>query len=326
MTYIAQRTCTVVNEDEQERSSKTSVTPLESFATTAAYVLIGEPGAGKTTTFKSEADIHGGTYVTVRNFLAYEDKPEWHDTTLYLDGLDESRAGTVDGRTKLDQIRAKLDGLGSPPFRLSCRWTYWLGASDKDQLQEVSDDGTVIVLRLDPLSKQNIRDILAKNHGIENADGFIATARERGIEGLLKNPQNLDMLAKSISQGMWPESRLETFEAACQMLVREENGEHRIANQLSGNVGQLIDAAGHLCAVQLLTDSTGYTLPDRETPTVDHPSFIEAAGESEGYARHVLGTKLFVGTSEGRLAPAHRQISEFLAAQHVAGLIDQGFP
>ena len=47
----------------------------------------------------------GGTYVTVRNFLTFSDKPEWHDTTLFLDGLDEARAGTEDGRTPLDDIR-----------------------------------------------------------------------------------------------------------------------------------------------------------------------------------------------------------------------------
>ena len=40
-----------------------------------------------------------GMYVTVRNFRTYDDKPEWHGTTLFLDGLDGSRAGMQDGRS-----------------------------------------------------------------------------------------------------------------------------------------------------------------------------------------------------------------------------------
>ena len=62
-------------------------------------MLIAEPGAGKTTAFKTEAASQGGGYVTVRNFRTFEDKPEWQDTTLFLDGLDESRAATLDNRS-----------------------------------------------------------------------------------------------------------------------------------------------------------------------------------------------------------------------------------
>ena len=201
MKYVARRTCTVISKDEAERDSQMSGAPLENFATTPAYVLIGEPGAGKTTAFENQAEALGATCVTVRDFLTYGDKPEWHGKTLFLDGLDESRNGTIDGRTPLDRIRGKLDRLGRPSFRLSCRWAEWLGANDKDCLKQVSADGTVTVIRLDPLTQQNIKDILAKNHGVEDTDGFIAAARARGIDGLLKNPQTLELLAESVSKG-----------------------------------------------------------------------------------------------------------------------------
>ena len=116
MKYIAARTCTVVNEDKEESRTRKSGLPLDGFAETSAYVLIGEPGAGKTTAFKQEAGAQGGTYETVRDFLTFDDKPEWHGTTLFLDGLDEQRIGTIDGCTPLDQIRRKLDRLGGPSF------------------------------------------------------------------------------------------------------------------------------------------------------------------------------------------------------------------
>ena len=87
-----------------------------------------------------------------------------------------------------------------------------MAATDKTALKDVSPDGAVTVIRLDPLSKQNIKAILANNHGAEDPDGFIRAARERGVDRLLENPQNLDMLAEFVSQGRWPDSRKEMFD------------------------------------------------------------------------------------------------------------------
>ena len=325
-TYVAPRTCTVINEGEASRDAKARAVPLSGYANAAAYVLIAEPGAGKTTAFETEAASQGGTYVTVRNFRTFDNRPEWHETTLFLDGLDESRAGTEDGRTPLDDIRNKLNRLGCPRFRLSCRWADWMAATDKEALKDVSPDGVVTVIRLDPLSKQNIKAILANNHGVEDPDGFIRAARERGVDRLLENPQNLDMLARSISQGRWPDSRKEMFDQACRMLVHEPNGEHLAANPSNANTSLLIEAAGRLCAAQLFSGVAGYTLPDKAEPDEDFPSFAEVCGDvRNGAARDVLGTRLFVGVSEGKLMPVHRQIAEFLAAQYVSGLLNGGF-
>ena len=326
-TYVAPRTCTVVGEGEETRDAKGSAAPLSNYANSAAYVLIAEPGAGKTTAFKTEAASQGGVYVTVRDFRTFDDKPEWHNTTLFLDGLDESRAGKGDGRTPLDDVRQKLNRLGCPRFRLSCRWADWMAANDQEALKVVSPDGTVTVIRLDPLSKRNIKDILANNHGVEDTDGFIKAARERGVDKLLTNPQNLDLIARSVSQGQWPDSRNETFDQACRMLVRESNGEHLAANPSITDTSLLIEAAGRLCAVQIISGAAGYTLPDRADPDDDFPSFTELyGGVGDDTVRNVLGTRLFVGVSEGKLAPAHRQIAEFLAAQYVSGLLEEGLP
>ena len=280
MTYVAPRTCTVVDDSQAPRDARDRPTPLTSYANSAAYVLIAEPGAGKTTAFKAEAASQGGTYVTVRNFRTFDDRPEWKDTTLFLDGLDESRAGRTDGRTPLDEIRRKLSRLGCPPFRLSCRWADWMAATDKEALRDVSPDGTIAVIRLDPLSERSIKDILTNNHGVEDADGFIDAARKRGVIRLLSNPQNLDLLSKSVSQGSWPESRKETFDQACRMLVLEPNGQHLTANPLTSDVGPLIEAAGRLCAVQLISGAAGFTLPGRAESDSDFPAFTVAFGMS----------------------------------------------
>ena len=153
-----------------------------------------------------------------------------------------------------------------------------MAATDKEALKDVSPDGTITVIRLDPLTERNIKDILTKNHGVEDADGFVEAARKRGVDRLLSNPQNLDLLAKSVSQGNWPDSRKETFDQACRMLVREPNGEHLAANPSSADVSLLIEAAGRLCAAQLLSGAGGISrcltgrsptatiLPSRKSP------------------------------------------------------------
>ena len=108
--YVASRTCTVVDDREPQRDGDRQAT-LTDYADTAAYVLIAEPGAGKTTAFETEVAKQGGICVTVRNFLRF-DRPEWRDATLFLDGLDESRAGPGDTRTPLD---GNCEEAGRPP-------------------------------------------------------------------------------------------------------------------------------------------------------------------------------------------------------------------
>ena len=207
--------------------------------------------------------------------------------------------GIRNGQTPLDGIRKKLYRLGRPRFRLSCRWADWLAANDKNALKDVSPDGTVTVIRLDPLSKEKIKAILTKRHGVEDPDRFVSAARKRGVDRLLTNPQNLDLLAKAVAGGRWPDSRKETFELACRMLVREPNGEHLAANPSSAAPGPLIEAAGRLCAAQLLRRSRLH--PGRPAePDADFPSFAEVVGDATtGAARNALGTRLFEGASEG---------------------------
>ncbi len=155
------------------------------------------------------------------------DHPEWRGKTLFIDGLDEIRAGTSDVRTPFHEIRGRLDALGKPRFRLSCREADWLGENDRKHLESVSPDSSVRVLRLDPLTDADIASILDARPDIRMPDAFIKAAEERRVEGLLPNPQTLEMLADVVGAGDgWPESRMQTFEMACRQMVREHNDEH----------------------------------------------------------------------------------------------------
>ncbi len=325
MKRIVPRTCTVIERGAYSGDPGNTPRPLDDFREMDACVLLGAPGAGKTTAFRSEAESTGGPYVTARDFTTFDERAEWRDTTLFIDGLDETRAGSEDGRTPLDNIRTRLDQLDRPKFRLSCREADWFGANDRDHLKNVSRDKKVTVLRLNPLSDADIREILRANFGIEDADELVSSARERGIDTLLSNPQSLEMLAKAVSDGVWPESRLQTFDLACRTLLREHNEEHRIATRNRFDTSDLMDAAGWLCAVQLLTGSAGFALVGGESDS-EYLGSETIPGEDRDILRHALGTKLFEAPSDGCAVPVHRQIAEFLGARHLAALIDRGLP
>ena len=332
MTDFAQRTYTEIGEDGQvaqnaDKSERTRLS-FEEFQDADAYVLLGAPGAGKTTTFKQEADCSSKTcYVRARDFITFDDRPEWHNTTLFIDGLDEMRGGSLDGRTPLDGIRKKLDQLGRPRFRLSCREADWFGANDRDNLKAVSRNKQVTVLRLDPLTDEDVLKILRNNLKVDDPEKFVHEAHRKGLEPLLKNPQSLSMLAKAVAGagGDWPETRKQTFDMACRTLLREPNQEHQVAQPDNVPISDLLDAAGRLCAVQLLTGKAGYVLPGTES---DHEylGLEQISGGDQEVLRHVLGTMLFVVPTEGRAAPVHRHVAEFLAGRYLADLIEKSFP
>ena len=331
MIDFVQRTCTEVGEVRKDDAKvEPSSRFLDEFRDTDAYVLLGPPGAGKTTAFTQEKDRCPNTsYVTARDLIAFDvDKhPEWHNTTLFIDGLDEKRAGSPDGRTPLDEIRGKLEQLDRPGFRLSCREADWFGANDRDKLKAVSRNRQVTVLRLDPLTDENIHKILRDNLKVDDPENFISKARQQGLETLLTNPQSLSMLVDAVAGagGDWPKTRIQTFDMACRTLLREHNKEHQVAKPDSVAISDLLDAVGRLCAVQLLTGSAGYTLPGTKSDH-EYPGLKQISGEDQEVLRHVLGTKLFAAHLEGPAVPVHRHVAEFLAGRYLAGLLENGLP
>ena len=337
MSVIVPRTCTVIRDHDSKRNWDGNSRPLKEFRCTPAYVLLGDPGFGKSTAFTMESEARQGDAlcVTARNFTTFrlEDHPEWRKTTLFIDGLDEIRAGSLNSRAPLDEIRGRLDALGRPYFRLSCREADWLGPNDWKHLKDVSPNSEVVILRLDPLTASDIVRILNGRLDIDDAEAFVASARAKGVDGLLANPMTLDLLARVVARGgRWPEGRRETFESACREMAREHNDEHRLAAHAIyqgalPDAGELIEAAGRLCAVQLIAGFEGYSLhgdsADDGNPVVEQCEY-----KRPEQLRAALSTKLFkaVGARKDLFNPVHRHVAEFLAGRHLARLVRDGLP
>ena len=330
---IIPRTCTEISAGDADQHQKKESRPLEAFRDAPAYVLLGDPGAGKTIAFKTECETLGekaySRVITADEFLTYDasDLPsEWREKTLFIDGLDEVRAGSQ-GESAFREIRKLLRALGKPRFRLSCRQADWLGTNDQERLESVSPDSKVTVLRLDPLTVSDVEKFLKDRSDIPDAHTFIEIAKEKGVDGLLANPLSLDMLAKAVAGGRsWPESRKETFEMACHKIVAEHHPGHKEAQASKGppSSEQLLDAAGRLCAVQLISGAAGYTLRDQADEK--YLALDQCDSGSLEILHYARATKLFKGVSDNRFSPFHRHIAEFLGARHLAQIIERDLP
>lgn len=345
MTAVVTRTCTEIPKAGATRSEARVGEPLSAYRSAPAYVLLGDPGAGKTTCFKQERVRMGDAaeFVSARDFVLFDvsNHPEWRDRTLFIDGLDEIRAGCSDGRTALDQVLVQLDRLDGPPFRLSCREADWLGRYDRKRLDKVAPQGELAVLRLDPLTAADAEKIAESEARVKDATVFLQEATAKGFKPLLANPQNLVLLIEAAGDGDWPETRREMFELACRQLLRESNDEHLSSDLRRPDDKPMLEDAGCICALLLLAEIPGVSLTrvvgssDRY-PTVEFldPIREEAAAEGEALARRrrlALSSRLFAAPSgdspaEPCVEPVHRHIAEFLAGRYLAKQIRDGLP
>ena len=182
------------------------------------------------------------------------------------------------------------------------------------------------MLRLDPLSEEDIKAVLRKNHNVEDPDAFVDKAQQRGVAALLENPLSLKLLAKAVLNKKWPDSRIHTFEMACETLADESNEEHRYATiRERANTEVLLDTAGQLCAVQLLAGAPGIQLSAGN----QDENFIklnELTGAGRALQLESLKTRLFEAPNSEFAIPLHRQVAEFLGARYLAKLLENGLP
>jgi hypothetical protein len=312
--------------DQRNHPVENPVQDLASFRSEATWVLLGEPGAGKTKAFEMEAEATGGQVLNIDEFIDPDIKSEWRGRTLLLDGLDEVRAGG--GDSILQRVRRQLRRMGNPPFRIACRAADWYGSTDREVIEKASPDGRITVLLLEPLSNEDILTILRENHGIDGPDAFIQKAKKRGVADLLDNPKTLELFVKAVDDDdRWPKTRDETYHLACEKLAMEANKRHRDKKRGALiSTEKVLDAAGQLCAVLLLSDKTGLAL-DAESAAERFPDLADYAPPDTAAASQAIGSKLFRPAGEERVVPSHRSIAEFLAACWLGRRIDnEGLP
>lgn len=318
--------------------------PLSDHQTRKAWVLLGDPGAGKTKTFEALAAQEGGEYLKVSDFLELS-RPAGYRSPLFIDGLDEATA--QGGQLPLGRIRQKLSTLaaqvppGMPAFRISCREADWRGSVDSDAVQKLVGENDFAELHLQPLDDAQILQFAA--HWLQCDDAaaqtFVTAARARDLGGLLTNPQTLRMLIEAVGNTPnpddWPQSKQAIYENACAKLVRDQNEDHLAAQHNTALSDKtLLRAAGYLYAVMLLSGSAALALQPQKSPAphvLEVTTLITDTTHSTGptpsleACRAALHTNLFTATGN-LFTPLHRTVAEYLGATYLAERLRAGLP
>ena len=319
METVSRRVKEVLNSRTQERTFN-----LDELSTIPAWILLGEPGSGKTYSFNEEATISNGLHLTIAEFITLDLETE-KDQILFLDGLDEIRASR-DSHSLLLQVRNKLKKLGSPFFRISCRSADWYGQSDRNDISDASQNKQLRVFNLLPLSKAEIVQILP-TLGVNEPCTFIHEAKTHDISDLYGNPQLLKMIAKVWEASNWPDTREKIFDLFCKKQAEEPNQRHRAQAKNKLNlisVDDILDASGYLFATMLLSDNSGIALDDCNS-NERYPTLESYSPPTLQIANAALRSALF--TSAEQLEPSHRSIAEYLASRWLAKQIEtKGLP
>ncbi len=299
--------------------------PFSAYEEATSIVLLGDPGAGKTHTFRAAAANSGGRYVTARTFLVTP--AARFEGTLFIDGLDEKRAGRGD-RDTVDALVTKLFAVAPRKIRVSCRVADWLGETDLAALSPYFEQlGEPIVLLLGQLSTDEQRRVLAAE-GLTagQADAFLQDAAERALGDFLGNPQNLVMLARVVGAGKWPATRTELFELSTELMLKEFDKSHARSGSGIYTAEELRPAAGAACAARLISDIEAFSLADHEDSATT-PSYRTLSVAPPEKTIAALGRRVFVaGPVPETVDYAHRTTAEYLGAAWLAHAVRSGVP
>lgn len=299
------------------------VLALDELRSVKSWVLLGEPGSGKSTAFEEGCKCTGGKVMRINDFLD-EDLFVLADyTTIYLDGLDEARNTTTEGRTLIGKVAKKLIQLGCPPFRISCRAADWYGELDHNELKRVDD-----ALRVFKLNELNVDDEHVKRYIAEQLNSksaamsvkeFLRQIEQHKLEPLLCNPLSIKLLIDSIHNKQFPETRREVFEFAVKKLAKEHN---RIYQKYSVgtrySVDEIVRRAGYLCSIMLFSNRIGFGLSDEEPNNKNYLQADDLGGLDEISLRALRSTLFRPSNSPETVEPLHRTVAEFLAAKWIA--------
>lgn len=311
MTYISRRISY-----QNDNGESVECGDVEFFSQAAPLILLGEPGSGKTDLLERASELHGvGRYnaSTIDALLVF------NTDVIIVDGVDEITA--YQSGIPINSLLAKLPA--SAQIILSCRSADWQAAVNANTITQKWKKAPVVGQIL-PLNESEIVEFLEVYGTGQNAEEFIQTARQHDVFEHLKNPQYLKLLLDAVKSVGWPSTKRELFENACLELTKEHNNLHNCINPTYYASGQLIRAAGFICAQLLLTGSTHIRLMNRGEGAQPGKSELVCDDIDAALINAALSTMLFRPSGQTILEYSHRTTAEFLAAKWLAENLNRG--
>jgi hypothetical protein len=289
---------------------------IEEWDSLFAYVLLGDPGSGKSWALIAESTRVAGLLVKAQDIcdgVAIEPKLE---QIVFIDALDEIKANSSD-QSAMGTIRKWIHDRPNRKFRLACREADWRSDVDKAKFTQFTPDIEIVELHLDTFTEQEqIAALQLLGFELSSAQSFITSAKTNSIDGLLGNPLLLSLFASVIARGGdWPKSKTALYEAACNQLATESSPVHSQKTHLAtGLIPNMIEGSGFLMALMLISGSPSINAIKLNEWQLQIPN-LEA----------ILKSNLFSSES-GSYFPRHRSIAEYLGGKALANRINQGLP
>lgn len=305
--------------DGQEKDEKIVLPQAALKEKTQPLIILGEAGMGKSHLLEWLSEDPRYALCTATQIINRHEPRTLlgHADVLVIDALDEVVAQR-DGDA-LNQVLQQLGKAGYPLFVLSCRVADWRSAIGRQAICEQYQNQP-LELHLTPFSDQDAIRFLAARLGEPRAREVIAHYNARGLQGLLGNPQTLDMIAGVAVGDNLPETKAQLFARSIDVLGCEHKNT-KAERQLAPDLA--ISNAGAAFASLILTGQESIVRKAGAHLQTGEVLLAAIAGlpGAESIAR-VLDTRLFKARAPDRFTYCHRRIAEFQAARWLATLAD----
>lgn len=315
MTYVHRR-LEIIGED----GKPVEYSDTEFFALNAPLVVLGEPGAGKSKLVREFAEKSGSQLYRASELPLFESisqtvLPE----RIIIDGLDEITA--YKPGEPIVEVWGKLASHQHPNFVLTCRAVDWQHAANTTIISGRWQQAPVVGQLL-PLNDTEITRFIAAEDSTQDGAAFLKEAQKRDVADLLRNPQNLRMLLKTVKSSGWPTTRSELFDRACAALVAEDNEMHgSLGSSVRPTNDVLLQAAGFVCAQLLLSGMGSIAVDGVSTTTRKNITDFTSDVFDTSIIRQALATKIFRPAGHDTVEPCHRTVAEYLAARWLTGAL-----
>lgn len=280
-------------------------------------VFLGEPGCGKSTIFKDEANIGSATLINARQFLSVQtDSPG--TSCIFIDAFDEfsTDASTL---SNADAIENKLKTSRIQKWRISCRSADWRPNIYFKTHRQATSDQKLVIAQILPLNQEEATKILiALNE--EKPESFFEHASSLGCEAFIESPLSLKLLHSAIKNDANPKNRFDLFHLAIEQLAREYNDYYAEALQNPFQPEQLILTASKLSLVLLVSNKQYISKNFSDINRDNNCLYADDHGLDREIVNSTLNTAIFKGHNF-TFEPMHRTIAEFLAGKALADAV-----
>lgn len=275
------------------------------FLSNGVYVVLAEPGAGKSDLLANIAQRHN----TKRWLASAFQHVTQLDTSnvLIVDALDEV-ARTGDSAT--NQVIVKAIEQNAKITLFSSRADVW--SEERKRFLEEFSGIRPTVLRLEPFSKPEQKSIFENRFPKEDFEKFQNASSAFGLDILLGNPVFLRLFAEGFIQaGHKFTTKSAAFKSAVERLGSSD-GKGSISSP-TPPLTEILKTASELFAKMLLSGSSGISTVD-QTSEPKFP-YVHALGKCKDNSQAILNTRLFKPSDDQNFhEPFHRIVAEYCAA------------